>query len=151
MGGPTHLQVHDVILWYHDIIQAIFEQKSPLDTSYRKSQMLAIKWKAKWPLVWDVPQLVSTWKSNVRSLRNMKNILNRYVGGSSHAAPPHWEKSRKFQFFRKLVNLNPCYDFRSGLYTLTVCLKSWYHNYVRFFMWHAYPLSTRPYEKNSLL
>ena len=101
MGGPTHLQVHDVILWYHDIIQAIFEQKSPLDTSYRKSQMLAIKWKAKWPLVWDVPQLVSTWifcwKSHIWYLSNMKYILNRYVGGSSHAAPPTQQRLRKIK------------------------------------------------------
>ena len=43
------------------------------------------------------------------------------------------ENSMKFRNFRKWASLNTCNDFRLGSYKQTVCLKSWYHNYVRNF------------------
>ena len=48
-GGPAHFPEDYVILQNHDIIHTIFEQKIYSQTRYRKSQMMAIKWKAKWP------------------------------------------------------------------------------------------------------
>ena len=54
------------------------------------------------------------------------------------------ENSIEFRNFWKLVILNTCYDFRSGLYTLTVCLKSWYHNYVRIFYVTCIPFAYQP-------
>ena len=54
------------------------------------------------------------------------------------------ENSMKFRNFRKWASLNTCYDFRLGLCKLTVCLKSWYHNYVRNFYVTCIPFEYQP-------
>ena len=54
------------------------------------------------------------------------------------------ENSMKSRNFWNLVFSNTFYDFRSGLYTLIDCLKSWLHKYVRNFYVTCIPFVYQP-------
>ena len=81
--------------------------------------------------IWDFLYLICEYIFCSKMVWMMSWFYKMTSSSGKWAGPPllpptqhESENSIEFQISWKLMILNPCYDFRSGLYTLTVCLKS---------------------------
>ena len=153
-GGLAYIPVEDVISYYRDTIHVNFQHKKINRNDLSNISNLghfAFHFIA---IIWDFLYLVCEYIFCSKMVWMMSWFYKMTSSSGKWAGLPllpptqhESENSIEFRISRNLMILNTYYDFRSGLYTLTVCLKSQYHNYVRIF----YVTCTGPKEKGSLL